>query len=100
MQGQAGQSCHYRIPGQHLSEIEGTTWGQAVTPDGKEKDYSSTEQGEGLNSVLQGKDVSKVQGSKQNKTKNLLPFTDGQSRQFLEKYQKRAMYLFYQTQEE
>lgn len=42
-------------------------WGQAVTPDGTEKDYPSKAQGEGLNFVLQGKGVSKVQVSqKQN----------------------------------
>lgn len=44
------------------------TWGQAVIPDGKEKDYPSKAQGEVLNFVLQRKDVSKVPVSqKQNK---------------------------------
>lgn len=44
------------------------TWGQAVTPDGKEKDYPSKAQGEVLDFVLQRKGVSKVQVSqKQNK---------------------------------
>lgn len=48
---------------QDLSENERMSWGQAVTPDGKEKDYTSKEQGEVLNFVLQRKDVSKVQAS-------------------------------------
>lgn len=44
------------------------TWGQAVTPGGREKDYTSKAQGEVLNFVLLRKGVSKVQVSqKQNK---------------------------------
>lgn len=76
-------------------------WGQAVTADGTEKDYPSKAQGKGLNFVLQRKGVSKVQVSQNTTSKNnLLLFTHKQSRQFLEKYQNRAMYLFYQTQED
>lgn len=37
---------------QHLSEKKGTTWGQAVTADGKEKDDTSEEQGDILTFVL------------------------------------------------
>lgn len=94
---------------QDLSENEGMSWGQAVTPDGKEKDYTSKEQGEVLNFVLQRKDVSKVQAS-QNKTKQSSSTTTKQNpasfhrwtkhQKPLEKYQSRAMYPFYQTQED
>lgn len=38
-------------------------WGQAVTPDGKEKDYPSKERGDVLNFVFQRENVSNVQAS-------------------------------------
>lgn len=60
--GQAGQSWYRGVSGQHLSKKEGMTWGQAVTRDGKEKDYTSKEQEDVVNFV---KDVSSVQISQQ-----------------------------------
>lgn len=51
-------------------------WGQAVTPDGTEKDHPSKAQGEGLNFVLQRKGVSKSKclKNKTNKQKQPAPF--------------------------